>query len=127
MWNNTDTPLGYLITFRSYGTWLHGDDRGSTDRFHNRYKSPHLAPSARRNRICKHLLKSEPVILYARQRKIVERALREVCDYRGWFLHALGVRTNHIHVVVSIGGIKTERTLNAFEAYATRQLRANGE
>ena len=27
---------GYLITFRGYGTWLHGDDRGSVDRrFYN--------------------------------------------------------------------------------------------
>jgi hypothetical protein len=32
MWNDTDLPLGYLITFRCYGTWLHGDDRGSIDR-----------------------------------------------------------------------------------------------
>ena len=30
VWNDTDTPLAYLITFRSYGTWLHGDERGST-------------------------------------------------------------------------------------------------
>ena len=26
------TPLAYLITIRSYGTWLHGDERGSMDR-----------------------------------------------------------------------------------------------
>jgi len=38
---NTDRiSLGYLITFRAYGTWLHGDSRGSVDRFHNRYGSP---------------------------------------------------------------------------------------
>lgn len=37
MWNDTDIPLGYLITFRCYGTWLHGDERGATDRFHKRY------------------------------------------------------------------------------------------
>jgi hypothetical protein len=24
--------LGFLITFRTYGTWLHGEDRGSVDR-----------------------------------------------------------------------------------------------
>ena len=28
-------PLGFLITFRCYGTWLHGDERGSIDRGHN--------------------------------------------------------------------------------------------
>ena len=126
MWNDTDIPLGYLITFRCYGTWLHGDHRGSTDRFHNRYKSPHLAPSAPRQSVNERLMKSSPVILDALQRKTVERALREVCDYRRWFLHAARVRTNHVHVVVSTGGIKPERALNAFKAYATRQLRAEG-
>src|SRR5207253_10119374 len=28
MWNDTDTPLAHMITFRCYGTWLHGDVRG---------------------------------------------------------------------------------------------------
>ena len=27
-------PLGYLITFRTYGTWLHGDKRGSVNDIH---------------------------------------------------------------------------------------------
>lgn len=126
MWNDTDIPLGYLITFRCYGTWLHGDQRGSTDRFHNRYKSPHLAPNARRQSISKRLLKSRAVVLDARQRKTIERALREVCNYRGWMLHAATVRTNHVHVVVCIGGLKPERALNALKAYATRRLRADG-
>jgi hypothetical protein len=27
-----DIPLAYLISFRAYGTWLHGDRRGSVDR-----------------------------------------------------------------------------------------------
>jgi len=44
MWNDTDTPLAYLITFRCHGTWLPGDERGSVDRFHNRYKSPYIEP-----------------------------------------------------------------------------------
>jgi hypothetical protein len=47
VWNDTDIPLAYLITFRCYGTWLHGDERGSIDRFHNRYKSPYIAPNQR--------------------------------------------------------------------------------
>jgi len=45
MWNDTDIPLTYLITFRCYGTWLHGAQRGSIDRFHNRYKSPYIEPN----------------------------------------------------------------------------------
>ena len=30
MWNDTDIPLGYLITFRCYGTWLHGNKRAQS-------------------------------------------------------------------------------------------------
>ncbi len=47
MWNDTDIPLAYLITFRSYGSWLHGDERGLIDRFHNRYESPYIEPNQR--------------------------------------------------------------------------------
>jgi hypothetical protein len=40
------TPLAYLITIRSYGTWLHGDERGSMDRReYNQYGDPAIAAS----------------------------------------------------------------------------------
>jgi len=126
VWNDTDVPLGYLITFRCYGTWLHGDERGSVDRLHNRYKSPYLPRSDRRRDLSRHKLKSEPGSLDARQRQSVDLAIREVCEHRQWSLHALNVRTNHVHVVVSIGPIKPERALNAFKAYSTRSLRRDG-
>jgi hypothetical protein len=28
-------PLAYLITLRTFGTWLHGDERGSVSRKRN--------------------------------------------------------------------------------------------
>jgi len=39
-------PLGYLITCRTYGTWLHGDARGSVDRDHNVYGTPMRDPNS---------------------------------------------------------------------------------
>ena len=126
VWNDTDLPLGYLITFRSYGTWLHGDERGSIDRFHNRYKSPYLPRGDRRHICNERSLKSQPLILDTDQRKSVESAIREVCNHRQWRLHAINVRTNHVHVVVSIGQTKPERALNAFKAYSTRRMREGG-
>src|SRR5689334_19440827 len=63
MWNDTDVPLGYLITFRCYGTWLHGDERGAIDRFHNRYKAPYLARSDRRRELNERKLKSDSLLL----------------------------------------------------------------
>jgi REP element-mobilizing transposase RayT len=126
MWNDTDIPLAHLITFRSYGTWLHGDDRGSVDRSHNRYNAPYASPNPNRYQHNRNLLKGEAVILDAGQRSSVESAIRQTCVFRKWLLRALSVRTNHVHVVVSIGEKKTELALSAFKANATRQMRQDG-
>ncbi|MEW6126132.1 MAG: transposase [Acidobacteriota bacterium] len=126
MWNDTDTPLAYLITFRCHGTWLHGDSRRSTDRFHNRYQSPFISPNKQWEKYNKQILKGEPVTLDPSQRKSVEFAIRETCDLRKWSLLAINVRTNHIHLVASIGELKPELALNALKANATRQMRQDG-
>ena len=125
MWNDTDTPLAYLITFRTYGTWLHGDHRGSIDRFHNGYGSPYLAANTNWHRFNRQALKTMPAILDARQRKSVEVSINETCEIRNWSLLASSVRTNHVHVVATADTLP-ERVLNALKANATRQLRADG-
>src|SRR6266852_6159294 len=94
--NDDHTPLGYLITFRAYGTWLHGDERGSVDRDHHRYGTPMLPPSPRRRQIERGLLKQPPVKLTQLQRVTIELAMRETCAIRKWGLWALNVRTNHV-------------------------------
>jgi len=126
MWNDTDIPLAFLITFRCYGTWLHGDERGSVNRFRNQYKSPRLPPEKKWLGTNTQRLKGEIVILDAAQRGCVEAAARETCEIRQWHLHALNVRTNHVHLVVSIGEKKPEIALNAFKANATRKMREAG-
>src|SRR5205823_13953174 len=73
MWNDTDIPLPILITFRCYGTWVHGDERGSVDREHRRYKTPYAPANQKRRRHSQAILKSEPVLLNAAQRSCVER------------------------------------------------------
>ena len=68
------------------------------------------------------MLKCEPVVLDAARRKSVEAAIRETCALRKWTLHTINVRTNHVHVVVSIGAKRSELALNVFKANATRQM-----
>jgi hypothetical protein len=63
MWNDTDTPLAYFISFRTYGTWLHGDKRGSIDRFQNRYRSPYIRPNGKWQKYNEQRLKARPLIL----------------------------------------------------------------
>ena len=56
----------------------------------------------------------------------MDAAVREVCEYRRWYLYALNVRTNHAHSVVDINGGSSMSALNSFKAYATRDLRKAG-
>jgi REP element-mobilizing transposase RayT len=118
-------PLAYLITFRCYGTWLHGDERGSMDRKQNNYGSARIERNIRLEHSELAILKSPPLELDASQRPIVEKAIREVCSSRQYLLRAVNVRTNHAHTVVS-AACKPEPILNSFKAYATRGLRDSG-
>jgi REP element-mobilizing transposase RayT len=115
--------LGFLITFRTYGTWLHGEDRGSVDRRnYNRYGTPGMPSNKRLLNDEIAALRHAPVVLNPKQRKIVEDAIREVCDQRKYTLHALNARSNHVHSVVTAPR-KPEFVLNSFKSYATRKLR----
>jgi REP element-mobilizing transposase RayT len=119
-------PLAYLITIRAYGTWLHGDERGSVDRrSHNKYGAPNITPNERLSSAEKAQLRHPPLILSQAQRAAVEQAIREVAACRGYQLLAVNVRTNHVHCVV-VAGCKPESLLVAFKAYSTRLLRRAG-
>jgi len=114
-------PAAYFITFHTYGTWLHGTDRGSVDQSHNQYGAPLLdEDDLREQQECLHL-KHKPVVLDEACRRIVDRTIREVCEHRGWTLHALSVRTNHVHAVIS-AGVDPEKVLNDLKSYATRRM-----
>lgn len=121
MWNDTDTPLAYFISFRTYGTWLHGDKRGSIDRFHNAYRSPYLPQNETWRHHNQQQLKAKPLILNAKQRRSIAAAIRGRARFES-VLQAINVRTNHIHAVVSANR-RAGLVLSAFKANATRQLR----
>jgi REP element-mobilizing transposase RayT len=118
-------PLGYLITFRAYGTWLHGDVRGSVDRFHNLYGTPDIPPDALWRRYNEQMMKLEPVSLDHVRRAAIKEAIRETCEFRNWNLHAQNVRTNHVHVVVT-APCNPEFVLSSLKANATRKMREEG-
>lgn len=124
-YDDNEFPLAYLNSFRTYGTWLHGDERRSTSRKGNKYGTPRIKPKPRLERAEAKQLKHPPIKLNRRQRPVVERAIREVCANRGYWLQAINVRTNHVHTVVSAQS-KPEPILVAFQAYATRKLRREG-
>src|SRR5262249_18588797 len=114
-----------FITFRTYGSWLHGDQRGSVDRFHNRYGTPRLVPNRSRQRYERELLKQPPVLLTPFQRKVVTDAIGEICKEKGWGLWAVNARTNHVHAVVS-ANVNSKQVRAALKARATKKLRERG-
>ena len=92
------------------------------DRLHAEFGEPRLSVDEERERRCFLRLKHQPVKLGPRQREITHRAIVEVCDHRGWPLHALNVRTNHVHVVVAANR-RGKRVYNDFKSYATRRMK----
>jgi len=125
-YDSNSFPLAYLITFRCYGTWVHGDKRGSMDRQgHNVYGTPRIPPNQKLEQADIEGLQYPPVILDAAQRDAVEGAISEVCEQRGFRLDAVNARTNHVHAVVA-AGCRPERVMNTFKSYATRRLRECG-
>jgi REP element-mobilizing transposase RayT len=121
-----DYPLAYLISFRTYGTWLHGDERSSVERHgYNIYGTPLLPPNPRWEAAERERLKHPPFEMAAPHREAVDDAIREVCWYRGYTLSALAVRTNHVHIVAT-AQCPPEPMMTAFKAYATRKMRERG-
>jgi hypothetical protein len=122
-WDDNEFPLAYLITIRTYGTWLHGDQRGWVDRHgKNIYGTPREEFNPGLLRQVKEELKRPPFILNQSQRIAVDQEIKDVCQRRRYDLRALNVRTNHLHSVVS-AQTKPERIINAFKSNATRALR----
>lgn len=116
-------PLACLITFRTYGTWLHGDERGSMDRReYNIFGGAKIEPSESHRARDRKLMKAPPFEMDADVRSAVREAINNVCEFRSYTLFAANVRTNHAHVVVSATG-KPEFIMNSFKSYSTRELR----
>jgi REP element-mobilizing transposase RayT len=115
-------PLGYFITFSTYGTWLHGRSPGSVDREHNAVGTAFLPPDPDLEAARRKSLRQEPYSLDEARRAVVLRTIREVAAHRGWKLWGVHVRTNHVHVVVTAPD-RPEKVMADFKAWASRRLR----
>ncbi|MEZ6243907.1 MAG: transposase [Phycisphaerales bacterium] len=119
-------PIAYFITWTCRGAWLHGDLRGSFQRITGAKRAEALAPDPQLRERQRESLKHDVIVLNASSRRLVESALREACEHRSWILHALDVRSNHVHVVVSSPGCTPERAMQQLKSRATGALRDDG-
>lgn len=122
VYEENDFPLAYLLTFRTFGTWLHGDARGPVGKNgKNIYGTPEIAPNVGLRNEMTSEMKQSSVILN-KPREVVEVAIQDLCTRRGYVLRAVNARSNHVHSVVS-AQMKPERIIVALKAYATKGLR----
>lgn len=120
-----EQPLAFLISWTCYGQWLHGDRRGSVDPEHHEFSEPWLPADIDRWKQEVAAMDQPAYALDEPRRRIVLQAIVNVCQHRGWILHALHVRALHAHAVVS-GATTPERMLNDFKSYASRALNTAG-
>ena len=119
-------PLAYLITFRTFGTWLHGDERTSINRSNcSTAETVKLDRNVPLEESMRDQMYQPPVILNVEQRKAVHEAIVDLCQQRTYVLHALNVRTNHAHSVIRVQA-KPERVADSLKAYSTKRLRELG-
>jgi REP element-mobilizing transposase RayT len=57
------------------------------------------------------------------QRAAVNGQVAETCRYRGWTMHAVNCRSNHLHVVVT-ASVPPEIVRSQLKAWCTRKLKA---
>ena len=110
-------PVGFLLTWTTYGTWLPGDERGWA------WKGKGLQQPDPIRRQAAHDRMTEPACaLDDEQRDLVEKTIKDHCRIRKWHLHAVNCRTNHVHVVVSAHR-DPEDIRDQFKAWCTRKLK----
>jgi REP element-mobilizing transposase RayT len=119
-------PLAYFLTWTCYGTWIHGDDRGSVDDQNRAHGTPFLPRQPARHRHESALLRAEPFLLTDPMRLLVDRTIRDHCSILHWPCFALNVRTNHVHAVVGATHPDPGAVAGQLKAWSTRRLREAG-
>jgi len=109
--------IAYHLTWTTYGTWLPGDARGWV-----KWGEVGVKPAdPERERDARERMVESAVAFTEDQRTVVEQTIRDHCQIRGWLLHAVNVRSNHIHVVVTADRDPAD-VMNQFKAWCSRKL-----
>ena len=113
-----DDPLGFFITWASYGTWLPGDSRGWIE-----FQRGWQFPDPIRELEAQAKMSENACRLTLEQRLAVNTQIEETCEHRGWLLHRVNCRSNHVHVVVSAPFTHPKKIRMDLKAWATRCLK----
>ncbi len=108
----------YFLTCTTYGTWLHGDERGSFNKY-GRF----IPPNETLRQSIKKKLTISPFYLSDGMRDIVRLAFQEVADGKSWNICRMTVLYNHFHIVISVNLDDPQKVLSVLKSKATMRLR----
>ena len=94
-------PLGYFLSWGTYGTRLHGDPRGTVDRANNDREDPVLGPDEERWEYERGKMKFSPVILTREQCLFAESTIPANCERGVWKYHTCAAAPDHVHVILA--------------------------
>ena len=115
-------PPAYFITFSTYGSWVHGDARGSVNRKQNKFDTPKIKPNAQYAKKMHERQKHKQFLLNETKRDTVLQSIVEATQYYNWYLYAAHVRSNHVHIL-----LRTEESSKTvapkIKSFATKLLK----
>ena len=121
----------WLLTWTTYGTRLPGDERGTVSNVvdwagRHRRNAPGTAAAAGLRGLvadAASTMRGPPVWLTTDHAPLLLTQFQETAVHRGWFLTAVAVVSNHVHVVVGVrGDPEPDTLLRDFKSYGSRQL-----
>lgn len=120
----------WFFTWRTYGTWLPGDDgfvgyfRESGRRvIKNAPSGEFAATMPALTRYAQSIMPADAVLLTLPQAEAVFAQMNETATYRTWTIDALAILPTHIHVVFRVPGDPDQSSLlRDWKSYASRAL-----
>ena len=117
-----DDPIAFFLTLSTYGCWLPGDPRGWIEYRHGwRLPDSSIFLEARAK------MTEDACVLSPQERGIVAAQVAETCAYRGWILHAVNCRSNHMHLVVGAYNTNPRKIRADIKAWCTRRLKERSD
>ncbi|OQA01405.1 MAG: Transposase IS200 like protein [Planctomycetes bacterium ADurb.Bin401] len=112
--------IGYMLTWTAYGSWLQGDRRKYVK------DGQILDPNPSLENHNKECLQYPAVSLNLVQRELINKAIHEEAAELKQAIHALAVRTNHVHLVVDCNFISVASAVSHYKNAARLKLQENG-
>ena len=112
--------LGYMLTWTAYGSWLQGDRRKYVQDGRIRNPNPSLEIKNKIN------MNYPKVTLNTAHKEIIAKAIIDESSRLNQKIHAIAVRSNHIHLVTDCKYISAASAVSHYKNAARLAMESNG-